>query len=503
MTESRAFAAMVSSPTKGGLTSAPSKSASSFRFPTSLPTTTSSSPSASLDTHASPSTFQQLLSYLPFLSSSSSSRSTPSINSSRPHTSSRPCCSARTCLSYCCSTPETLKSFSHSGPSSTVNLRPKNYYSKRQRFISSSQHAHSMFLPTSSASHSDSGSDRDELQQLDSSFESLQRHSPLYRRSRSASTNNSATITTTTITTTTTTTARPRSSTHSMAPSPDLSPAETNTTIPGNKSRRPALGLVADGPYLFLFDVALSLYYPIRALILFVLGFVFSLIIDHLQTQHQLVEYPSNVPHLWDTASWLPPTCGASAVLIGTIYPLGDYLWWGRRVRRNGRDWSSVMRCLGGFIGVNYAASKLPMTSSLQVSCTLALISVALWFLFDRTVHGFVISLTVASMGTTVAYFLVLNGWYRYVLFIACLWFFIIMIRISFVLRGEHFFYFILCCIPRACNDQGGPSKTGSWMHFFFSILECVSRELRCHGSLVRFLEDYIKKKEYCLGVDN
>ncbi|KAF8987982.1 Insulin-induced protein 1 protein [Haplosporangium bisporale] len=172
--------------------------------------------------------------------------------------------------------------------------------------------------------------------------------------------------------------------------------------------------LTADGPYLFVFDMAISLYFPVRALVLFLLGFVFSLVIDHLQTQHHLVEYPSNISQLWDTASWLPPTCGASAVLIGTIYPLGDYFWWGKRVERNSRDWSSVMRCMGGFIGVNYAASKLPWTSSLQVSCTLALISVALWFLFDRTVHGFVISLVVASMGTVVAYFLVLNGWYSF-----------------------------------------------------------------------------------------
>ncbi|KAG0078627.1 Insulin-induced protein 2 protein [Podila epicladia] len=160
--------------------------------------------------------------------------------------------------------------------------------------------------------------------------------------------------------------------------------------------------------------MAISLYFPIRASVLFILGFVFSLFIDHLQTQHQLIEYSkaSLASPFWDTAGWLPPTCGASAVLIGTIYPLGDYLWWGQRVDRINRDWSSVMRCLGGFIGVNYAASKLPWTSSMQVSCTLALISVGLWFLFDRTLHGFVISLMVASFGTTVAYFLVLYGWY-------------------------------------------------------------------------------------------
>jgi len=109
-------------------------------------------------------------------------------------------------------------------------------------------------------------------------------------------------------------------------------------------SLMPGFRLVSEGPYLFLFDVTISLYYPIRALILFVLGFAFSLVIDHLQTQHHLIEYPSNIPQLWDTASWLPPTCGASAVLIGTIYPLGDYLWWGKRADRNGHDWSSVMR---------------------------------------------------------------------------------------------------------------------------------------------------------------
>ncbi|KAG0248031.1 Insulin-induced protein 1 protein [Mortierella polycephala] len=197
------------------------------------------------------------------------------------------------------------------------------------------------------------------------------------------------------------------------APESRFSTSATSHTQQQHQPRY-TLGLVTDGPYLFIFDVPVSLYYPIRALILFILGFVFSLIIDHLQTQHQLVEYPSNRHQFWDTASWLPPTCGASAVLIGTIYPLGDYLWWGKRVHRNSRDWSSVMRCMGGFIGVNYAASKLPWTSSLQVSCTLALISAGLWFLFDRTFHGFMISLTVASMGTTVAYFLVLNGWYSF-----------------------------------------------------------------------------------------
>ncbi|KAG0305998.1 Insulin-induced protein 1 protein [Dissophora globulifera] len=268
----------------------------------------------------------------------------------------------------------------------------------------------------SSVSHSDSGSDRDDL--LDSSvrFAAHHQQSPLYKRSSHSTNTRTAAV----VTASSTELPTKRSTLSAKdAPLASSSGSTTATTIPGastKTSRLSALSLVADGPYLFVFDVALSLYYPIRAMILFVLGFAFSLIIDHLQTQHQLVEYPniSGAPHIWDTASWVPLTCGAAAVLIGTIYPLGDYLWWGRRVQRNNRDWSSVMRCMGGFIGVNYAASKLPWTSSLQVSCTLALISAGLWFLFDRTFHGFMISLTVASLGTTVAYFLVLNGWYSF-----------------------------------------------------------------------------------------
>ncbi|KAF9351564.1 Insulin-induced protein 1 protein [Mortierella sp. AD094] len=242
-------------------------------------------------------------------------------------------------------------------------------------------------------------------------------------------------ITTTTVTTTTTTTTTP-------TPPVTIVPATTtpeaveavpaeNWTIArtdgyyseedhhqerGEEDMRflSSLKLVSEGPYLFVFDFPVSLYYPIRALILFVLGFAFSLVVDHLQTQHNLIKYPSNMHQLWDTASWLPPTCGFSAVLIGTLYPLGDYLRRERCVERNTYDMSSVIRCFGGFIGVNYAASKLPWTSGMQTTFTLALISIGLWFWFDRTFHGFLISLTVALVGTMVAYVLVLNGWYSF-----------------------------------------------------------------------------------------
>ncbi|CAB4485849.1 unnamed protein product [Rhizophagus irregularis] len=154
-------------------------------------------------------------------------------------------------------------------------------------------------------------------------------------------------------------------------------------------------------------------YYPPRFLTLFLLGSLTSFVIDHLLTQNHITEYPKDIPKLIDTAAWIPPTCGASAVLVGSLFPFADY-WFMRKPQEFQREWSNVMRCMGGFIGVAYAATKLSWNSNYQVSCTLALISIVLWFLFDRTSHGFMMSTLFSSIGTGVMYMLVSNGIYSF-----------------------------------------------------------------------------------------
>ncbi|KAI9354869.1 insulin-induced protein family, partial [Zopfochytrium polystomum] len=155
------------------------------------------------------------------------------------------------------------------------------------------------------------------------------------------------------------------------------------------------------------------LHYVPRALLLFALGFLFAVIIDHLQKEHNITRYPPNIPKLFSSASWMPLCCGFAGCLVGTLYPYLDTFFL-QRPQRLRREWSSVIRCCGGFIGVNYAASKLPWTSSVQVSLTLALLAVGLWFLFDRTWHGFVISAVFATVGTWIGFLLVSNGAYRW-----------------------------------------------------------------------------------------
>ncbi|KNC98365.1 uncharacterized protein SPPG_06073 [Spizellomyces punctatus DAOM BR117] len=150
--------------------------------------------------------------------------------------------------------------------------------------------------------------------------------------------------------------------------------------------------------------------YPPRAVALFALGFGISVMIDHFQQEHDITRYPRNVKQLFSTASWVPLSCGFAACLVGTLYPILDYYF----SHRYNIGWSNVLRCCGGFIGVNYATSKLPWTSSQQVSIVLALSAIWLWLMFDRTWHGFVLSLLVAVIGTWVAQYFVCSGMYSF-----------------------------------------------------------------------------------------
>ncbi|CAG8675024.1 16035_t:CDS:2, partial [Racocetra persica] len=97
-------------------------------------------------------------------------------------------------------------------------------------------------------------------------------------------------------------------------------------------------------------------YYPPRLLTLFLLGSLTSFVIDHLLTQNHITEYPKDITKLVDTAAWIPPTCGLSAILVGSMFPLADY-WFMRKPQEFQKEWSNVMRCMGGFIGVAYAAT--------------------------------------------------------------------------------------------------------------------------------------------------
>ncbi|KAJ1889224.1 hypothetical protein LPJ66_008150, partial [Kickxella alabastrina] len=61
-------------------------------------------------------------------------------------------------------------------------------------------------------------------------------------------------------------------------------------------------------------------------------------------------------------APWSNALSGLLTVLVGLMYPFLDRKWLNTPLRRTG--WNDVLRCVGGFLGVNYAALKLPFESA-------------------------------------------------------------------------------------------------------------------------------------------
>ena len=82
----------------------------------------------------------------------------------------------------------------------------------------------------------------------------------------------------------------------------------------------------------------------------------------------------------------------------------------------------------GGFLGVNYAASKLPFFSSdVPLALSLSLISCFLWFVFDRTWRGWWFSTAVTVVGSAMVSVLGSWGYYRF---------------------AHHNFWNIVTCVP-------------------------------------------------------
>eukprot|EP01137_Pigoraptor_chileana_P016247 Opistho-2@72923 len=146
--------------------------------------------------------------------------------------------------------------------------------------------------------------------------------------------------------------------------------------------------------------------------VLFGAGVFLSVLFNLLQTQHHVTQFPPDVARILSSAWWIPVACGYATVLVGLAYPAVD-AWLGQPHTFK-RDWSSVMRCVGVFIGINYASAKLPFSTNVQLSCMLALMAIGLWWLFDRTIRGFALSLIVAACSTISVQLIVYFGLFRY-----------------------------------------------------------------------------------------
>uniref|UniRef100_A0A8D1CT18 Insulin-induced gene protein n=1 Tax=Sus scrofa TaxID=9823 RepID=A0A8D1CT18_PIG len=152
-----------------------------------------------------------------------------------------------------------------------------------------------------------------------------------------------------------------------------------------------------------------------RSLVLFSVGVVLALVLNLLQVQRNVTLFPEEViATIFSSAWWVPPCCGTAAAVVGLLYPCIDsHLGEPHKFKR---EWASVMRCVAVFVGINHASAhqKLDFANNVQLSLTLAALSLGLWWTFDRSRSGLGLGLTIAVLATLITQLLVYNGVYQY-----------------------------------------------------------------------------------------
>lgn len=151
-----------------------------------------------------------------------------------------------------------------------------------------------------------------------------------------------------------------------------------------------------------------------RAGLLFLLGASFSLVLNLLQVQHHI--QPLKGKNLlfgsWSSPLWVPASCGLASAIVGLMYP-----WLDRKLGEGkvySQEWSAIMRCVALFVGINHASAKINFSSHIQLSVSLTVLSIALWWWFDRTRSGFGMGVTIAIIATFITHLLVHHGVCKY-----------------------------------------------------------------------------------------
>jgi len=157
----------------------------------------------------------------------------------------------------------------------------------------------------------------------------------------------------------------------------------------------------------------------LRGSLLFAVGVFFAYVLNLLQIQQHVTEFPQSqklfpdsLDNLFNIAWWVPPSCGTAAAFVGLLYPFFDLKLGEPHTHK--REWSSVMRCIAVFVGINHASAKIDFDNTMQLSLTLAAMSIGLWWLFDRSRSGFGLGIGIAVLATFVTQLLVYHGVYRY-----------------------------------------------------------------------------------------
>ncbi|NXK33400.1 INSI1 protein, partial [Piprites chloris] len=141
-----------------------------------------------------------------------------------------------------------------------------------------------------------------------------------------------------------------------------------------------------------------------RSVVLFVVGAFMALVLNLLQIQRNVTLFPDEViSTLFSSAWWVPPCCGTAAENHA------HFQFEFSLVQCQQQEVCRLQR-----IVLNIFFQKLDFANNVQLSLTLAALSLGLWWTFDRSRSGLGLGITIAFVATLITQFLVYNGVYQY-----------------------------------------------------------------------------------------
>jgi len=149
---------------------------------------------------------------------------------------------------------------------------------------------------------------------------------------------------------------------------------------------------------------ASRLNHVLRVVILFTMGSALAFVLNVLQMEYKSNLFPSNVLLFLKTTWWVIPFCGFAAVYIGCLYPFFDHKF--GECHHNDREWTSIIRCVAIFIGLNHLCAKITFENSFQFLIILIVFCLLFWYWFDKTRYGLVFNIVNALVTIVVAHLL-------------------------------------------------------------------------------------------------
>ncbi|NWT87405.1 INSI1 protein, partial [Lanius ludovicianus] len=151
-----------------------------------------------------------------------------------------------------------------------------------------------------------------------------------------------------------------------------------------------------------------------RSVVLFVVGAFMALVLNLLQIQRNVTLFPDEViSTLFSSAWWVPPCCGTAAGERGGGAECVTRALGSAALPSHSDAYSGFGKDLKRIV-LNIFFQKLDFANNVQLSLTLAALSLGLWWTFDRSRSGLGLGITIAFVATLITQFLVYNGVYQY-----------------------------------------------------------------------------------------